>query len=109
METLNQILKISFSMRVFEMSLLYLAFSSQQIRRRIESQTIFAAAFKTNRGKQEVVTKQVSRTVPRTFELKKYRIARKLHFQIGLDFIYLIYIFNIPLSLISRRKLCNKF
>ena len=51
-------------MRVFEMSLLYLAFSSQQIRRRIESQTIFAAAFKTNRGKQEVVTKQVSRTVP---------------------------------------------
>ena len=89
-------------MRVFEMSLLYLAFSSQQICRRIESQTILAAAFKTNRGKQEVVTKQVSRTVPRTFELKKYRMARKLHFQIGLDF-------NILLSLISRRKLCNKF
>ena len=86
-------------MCVFDMSLLYLAFSSQQIRRRIESQTILAAAFKTNRGKQEVVTKQVSRTVPRTFELKKYRIARKLHFQIGLDFIYLIYIFQHPIVL----------
>ena len=86
-------------MRVFEMSLLYLAFSSQQICRRIESQTILAAAFKTNRGKQDVVTKQVSRTVPRTFELKKYSIARKLHFQFGLNFIYLIYIFQHPIVL----------
>ena len=43
---------------------------SKTDRSRIESQTILAAAFKTNRGKQEVVTKQVSRTVPRTFELK---------------------------------------